>query len=284
MEFDTSKNKLQKIENTQNDIDNSLFHKANPGKNLIAPDTVLQTPKILFDSDYQVYSTVRAFGGLISIPINMPIVAQHVSFSDTINITEDMIPHVRFNISIKKPILNNISGLYIANISTYDNILDTQVGIFKENTPIRNQEGAVIGNTGSGSGTAPEGDALVTVTSHGLFTADGQRSTYSEDRTSSLTWFKILDNLYTFSIDTRVMIIVDTEELENVGVTNQEGNRVYVAHYDGEPLEIVYYTLTDNRVSVSYPAYRPITSDIEAKLILSIPPKNIWENYSHYRT
>lgn len=285
MEFDTSKNKIQTIGNKQNSIDSSLSNKNNELKNKKNSPTVLKTSTILFESDYQPFQTNRHFGGLISIPIQMPISANSVNFSGNISIPEELIPYIRHNIIVKKPTLGEVNGLYVANISTYDSVPITQVGLFEEHTDIYNQDNDLIGNTGSGEGTIPkpDGDALVTKTVHALFTTDGQRSIYSQDMTSSLILEKIENNIYKFSIASQVQFLFDVDELENVGVSNLEGEMVYVATFvPSEPTNVSYYTLTDNRVSVSYPAYRPIEFDIEAKLILSIPPNNIWEDYSKY--
>jgi hypothetical protein len=285
MKFNTSKNKLEKIEKTQGDIDNSLSNKKNELKNLKSFPAVLKTITPLFDSDFQVFSTTEIFGDLISVPIGMPIVADNISFSGSLNISKEMIPYVRHSVIIKKPILNDIRGVYTANISTYDADPDTQTGIFQENVNIFRETPSgliLVGNTGSGSGTSSSGDNLVTLTSNPLFIIDGQRNIYSEDNTSSLNWEKVTDNFYNFSIDASAMIIVSTEELENTGVSNQEGDRVYVATLSEG--DIIFYIVTDNRVAVSYPAYQPIESDIEAKLILSIPSRNLWENYTHYKS
>ena len=282
MKFNTSKNKLEKIEKTQGDIDNSLINKKNELKNLKASSTVLKTVTSLFDSDYQVFSSVRVFGGLVSVPIDMPIVAE-LSFSGSLNISEQMIPYVHHNIIVKKPVLGEVRGIYIANISTYDNDPNIQTGIFQENVNIYKivDEGLVlIGNTGSGEGTSSSGDNLVTVASQPLFITDQQKEIYSEDTTSSLNWEKVSDNLYDFNINSDAMLVVPSDE--DVGITRQEGNQVYVSHVvDGD---ILWYIYTDNREAVSYPAYQPITADIEAKLILSIPSRNLWENYLHHKS
>ena len=68
----------------------------------------------------------------------------------------------------------------------------------------------------------------------------------------------------------------------DIGTTNTEGDRVYVATVQTSPYAILFYIVTDNRIVVSYPAYRPIEIDIEAKIILSIPSRNLWEEYSQY--
>ncbi len=212
----------------------------------------------------------------------MPIVGEF-TFSGSLNISKEIIPYVRHSIITKKPILGEVRGVYTANISTYDNNPSTQVGLWKQNVNI--YDGIVdaehfLGTTGSGAGTDPIGDELVTVTSYPLFTTDQQRSIYSQNNTSSLNWKKVSDNLYDFSISGDVMLVVPSDE--NIGVTNSEGDEVYVASLSEG--NIVNYVYTDNRFSISYPAYQPITADIESKLILSIPSRNLWENYSKYKS
>ncbi len=285
MKYNTSKNKLDKIEKNQNDIDNSLFIKQNETKNLKSFPPVLKTNTILYDSDYQVFETNRPFGDLVSVSIDMPVVADDVAFTGSIDIAEEMIPYIRHSIITKKPIDGDIRGLYTANISTYNNDPETQVGLFEENTTIRNQAGDIIGNTGSGAGTTPKpnGDALVTKTAQPLFIVSGQRNIYSDNTMSSLQLIKGFNRSYDFTVSTQIMFIMPSDD--NVGVSNLEGDRVYVATFvPSEPTNVSYYTLTDNRVSVSYPAYRPVEIDIEAKLVLYIPSNNIWENYSNHKS
>ncbi len=285
MKFNISKNKIEKIGNNQNSIDNSLFHKKNQLKNLKNYPTVLKTFTTLYDSDYQVFQTDRHFGGLISLPIRMPISANSVSFTGNISLQEELVPYVRHSIIVKKPVLGEISGLYVANISTYSNNPVSQTGIFQENVniiKITDSGFIIIGNTGSGEGTSSSGDGFVTKTSHPLFTIDGQRSIYSQDSSTSLILEKTGNNVYKFTVGAIVQFLFDVEELENVGTTNQEGDQEYTANFVESV--ITYYEYIDARVGVEYPAYRPVEFDIEAKLILSLPPNNIWENYSNYKS
>ncbi len=273
--FNTTNKKIEKTENKQNAIDNTLSKKQNALQNLKSSKTIIRSEIPLFDSEFQVFSTVRPFGGLTSISIDMPIVADDIIFTGQLNITEEMIPHVRHNIICEKLIGGNIRGVFVANISTYDNNPSTQTNIFQEDTPIFNTQGQLVGNTGSGTGTSPDGDNFVIVTSNSLFTVDGQRNIFSNDSTFSLEWEKVTENVFNFSIQQRVMFVIPSED--NVGITNQEGDQEYNATIVDE--EIIHYTVTDKRISVPYDAYRPITSDINARLLLSIPSRNLWEDY-----
>lgn len=276
MQFNTSKNKLNKIENNQEEIDNNLFNKNNEIKILKSSETFLKHPITLFNSDYQVFTSNRIFGGLISVPISMPIVADF-SFVGNINITETMIPYIQYSIITKKPIKGDVRGLYIANISSLDaDPSFTQSGFFKENVNIFNSIGQIIGNTGNDPAfTNDTGDITVIRTHLPLDIIDQQRNIHSTDDTQSLQWNKVSENNYDFNISGSVMLIIPSEE--NVGTTNLEGDQVYNATVVDEVIQD--YVLTDNRISVAYPAYRPIEEDIEIKLILSIIPHNLWENY-----
>lgn len=281
MKFNTSKNKLDKIDKNQGDLDNSLIQKENELKELRPSDTIIKTFKPLFESGYKIFSTDRVFGGLISIPIDMPISADNINFTGTLNISERLIPYIKHRIIVKKPTVGDIRGIYVANISTYDSDPSSQMGSFRENVNVFDAvTGDFIQNTGFGSGTDPIGDALVTETSFPLFTIDQQRSVFSQDSTFSINWEKVSNNLYDFNLNQRVMFVVPSDE--NVGTSNIEGDLVYNAEFaEGN---IVNYQRTNNRSQISYSAYRPIEIDIEAKLILSIPPINIWENFSQYKS
>lgn len=286
MKFNTSKNKIEKIGKNQGDLDNVLIQKENELKELRPSDTIIKTSKILFESGYQIFSTNTIFGGLTATPIDMPIAADFISFTGTLNISERLIPYIKHKIVVKKPIVGDIRGVYVANITGYDSNPSVQTGTFRANATIfRRLPGGglvIVGNTGSGEGTGEPGDVLVTVTTQPLFVIDQQRSVYSQDSTFSLGWTKVSNNLYNFSMNQRVMFVVPSE---NVGTIVQEGDLNYTgSHFPDEEDNILFYVVVDNRVPVTYDAYSPIEADIEAKLILSIPPINIWENFSQYKS
>ncbi len=280
MKFNTSKNKIDKIDKNQGDLDNSLIQKENRLKNLKSSDTIIKTFTTLFESDYQVFSTDRVFGGQTSTNIDIPIVAQDVDFIGSLNISERLIPYIKHKIIVKKPIIGDIRGIYIATITGYDSEPTTQTGSFRQNVNVFDSiTGDFIRNTGFGSGTDPVGDALVTQVLHPLFVIIQQKSVYSEDSSRSINWEKVTNNVYNFSIESRVMFVVPSDN-ENSS-SNREGTYINNAGFNNG--NIVNYERTDNTFFVNYPIYSPVEADIEAKLILSIPPNNIWENYSQYK-
>lgn len=279
MTFETEKYKREKIENRQTDIASQLS-KSKKSVKLKNELSSFVTPQVLLETDYQAFSSTAEDSSVSHSIVTTSGITSTATFTGTLAINDELIPYIHPQLLIK-PLPNaDISNYYLIDVYGWDNVPDTTITLEPNKIIFRAGTGIIIGNTGATGVVTSTVNALIP----GLL--DRKISSSINGVATPLYFSKVSTNEWTYRLVQRIGMKLKTEN--NVGTFNLEGEFVYTPNYSydefGNPVTIASYDRADNRVPVSYDAYRVIEYDVEAKLILSYLPKQIANNRVEYKS